>query len=91
MLQEKILSLYYEISHDTYILLKNCLLYHLLMEELSENVYSLFTIVLCQAVSFKHATQMPAREVFLVRAINMHVLLCYFETGKHFSNGDVFV
>ena len=54
------------------------------------NRYSLFTILLPKVVSFKHATQIPAREVLPVIAINMHVFLCYLETRKHFTQGDVF-
>ena len=46
--------------------------------------YILFTIFLDEVLSFKHATEIPAREV---KAINMHVFLCYLETGKHFSLG----
>ena len=52
--------------------------------------YSLFTILLPKVVSFKHATQIPAREVLPVKAINMHVLLYYLETRKDFSQGVVF-
>ena len=52
---------------------------------------SLSTILPGKVVSFKHAMQVPAREVLLVKAINMHVFLCFFETRKHFSQGDVFV
>ena len=44
-----------------------------------EIYYSLFAILLGKVVSFKHATQIPAREVLPVKAINMHVFLCFFE------------
>ena len=53
--------------------------------------YSLFTILLGKIVNFKHAMKIPAREVFPLKAINMHVFLCYLETRKHFSQGNVFV
>ena len=50
--------------------------------------YCLSNILLGQVVSFKHATQISASEVPLVKSINMHVFLCYLETRKHFSQGD---
>ena len=34
-------------------------------------------------------TQIPAREVLLMKVINMHVFICHLETRKHFSQGDV--
>ena len=40
----------------------------------------LFTILLDKVVSFKHSTQILAREVLPVKAINMHVFLCYLES-----------
>ena len=33
----------------------------------------------------------PAREVLPVKAIKMHVFLCFLETRKHFSQGGCFV
>ena len=51
--------------------------------------YSLFTLLLGKVVSFDHATQIPAREVLLVSAINM--FLCHLETRKRFSQRDVIV
>ena len=53
--------------------------------------YILFIIFLGQVVSFKYAMQIPTDEILLVKAINMRLLLCFLETGKHFSQGDVFV
>ena len=50
--------------------------------------YSLFTILRGKAVSLKHSMQILAREVLLVKAISMHVFLCYLEPRKHFSQGD---
>ena len=44
-----------------------------------EICYSLFAILQGKVVSFKHATQIPAREVLPVKAINIHVFLCFFE------------
>ena len=46
---------------------------------------SLGIILLLKVVSFKHGTQIPAREVLPMKVRNMPVFLCYLETGKHFS------
>ena len=53
--------------------------------------YTLFAIFLSKIVSFKQATQISARELLAMKAINMHVFLCFLETRKHFSQGDVIV
>ena len=60
-------------------------------ENKDRNSHGLFIILLGQAVCFKHATQLPACEVLLMEAMQIHVFLCYLETRKRFSPGDVFV
>ena len=54
-------------------------------------LYGLFTIFLGKVVCFKHATQIPAREVLLVKVKNMHMFLCFLETRKRFSQEEVFI
>ena len=51
---------------------------------------SVYLLSFQSKVSFKHATQISAGEVLLVKTVNMHGFLCYRETKKQSSEGGCF-